>query len=132
MTQARRPGPRRAAPMYTRRGSPAVQRRGTPAAGLSGLEDMLEGVSFHSFMTRVRAGDEAAARELVERFEKVIRREVRLRLYDLRMQRLFDSMDISQSVLTSFFTRASTGQFDLESPEQLVRLLVRMARNKLA
>ena len=51
---------------------------------------------------------------------------------DHRLYRVFDSMDISQSVLTSFFARASTGHFDLETPEQLVNLLMQMTRNKLA
>lgn len=88
--------------------------------------------SFESFMLRVRAGDENAARELVRHYEGVIRREVRLRLEDRRLLRLFDSMDISQSVLTSFFARASSGQFDLETPQQLVGLLIGMTRNKLA
>ena len=37
-----------------------------------------------------------------------------------------------QSVLASFFARAATGEYDLESPEQLVQLLMSMARNKLA
>ena len=32
----------------------------------------------------------------------------------------------------SFFVRASLGQYDLERPEDLARLLVRMARNKVA
>ncbi len=41
-------------------------------------------------------------------------------------------MDISQSVLISFFARASTGHFELETPEQLVNLLMQMTRNKLA
>jgi RNA polymerase sigma-70 factor (ECF subfamily) len=41
-------------------------------------------------------------------------------------------MDVCQSVLASFFVRAATGQYDLNNPEQLVRLLVTMARNKLA
>src|SRR5260370_25686983 len=41
-------------------------------------------------------------------------------------------MDICQSVLSSFFVRAALGQFDLEQPEQLGQLLMRMARNKLA
>ncbi|WP_237722892.1 RNA polymerase sigma factor [Singulisphaera acidiphila] len=83
-------------------------------------------------MTKVRAGDENAARDLVRHYEGVIRREVRLRLEDRRLLRLFDSMDISQSVLTSFFARASSGQFALETPEQLVGLLIGMTRNKLA
>jgi RNA polymerase sigma-70 factor (ECF subfamily) len=41
-------------------------------------------------------------------------------------------MDVSQSVLASFFVRAATGEYDLERPEQLVGLLLTMARNKLA
>jgi RNA polymerase sigma-70 factor (ECF subfamily) len=88
--------------------------------------------TFREFIAKIRSGDEAAARELVRQFEKVIRREVHLRLDDQRAFRLFDSMDISQSVLTSFFARASSGQFDLETPEQLVGLLIGMTRNKVA
>jgi DNA-directed RNA polymerase specialized sigma24 family protein len=88
--------------------------------------------SFHSFIARVRLGDEDAARELVRQFEKVIRREVRLRLDDHRLYRVFDSMDISQSVLTCFFSRASSGNFDLDTPEQLAGLLLKMTRNKVA
>jgi RNA polymerase sigma-70 factor (ECF subfamily) len=93
---------------------------------------MSENGSFNSFMRAIRGGNEDAARELVRRFEGVIRREARLRMEDHRLARLIDSMDISQSVLTSFFARASTGHFDLETPEQLVNLLLRMTRNKLA
>jgi RNA polymerase sigma-70 factor (ECF subfamily) len=40
-------------------------------------------------------------------------------------------MDVCQSVLASFFVRAAAGQYDLTRPEQLVALLVGMARNKL-
>lgn len=93
---------------------------------------MVSAGSFESFMMKVRAGDENAAREFVLHYEGVIRREVRLRLEDRRLLRLFDSMDISQSVLTSFFARASSGQFELETPQQLVGLLIGMTRNKLA
>ena len=59
--------------------------------------------SFCSFMRAIRDGDQDAARELVRRFEGVIRREARLRMEDPRLHRVFDSMDISQSVLISFF-----------------------------
>ena len=41
-------------------------------------------------------------------------------------------MDISQSVLASFFARASSGDFEIESADQLVRLLIGMTRNKPA
>src|SRR5262249_33892073 len=43
-----------------------------------------------------------------------------------------DSMDICQSVLASFFVRAACGQYELQTPEQLLALLTTMARNKLA
>ena len=36
-----------------------------------------------------------------------------------------------QSVPANVFVRAAAGQYDLESPAQLVALLVRMARNRL-
>jgi RNA polymerase sigma factor (sigma-70 family) len=88
--------------------------------------------TFADFMRRVRAGDQQAAADLVRRYEAEIRREVRLRLSDPRLNRAFDSMDICQSVLGSFFVRAALGQYDLESPHQLLKLLMGMARNKLA
>lgn len=88
--------------------------------------------TFQDFIRRVRAGDEEAAVELVRRYEAHIRFEVRLRMTDPRLGRLFDSVDICQSVLASFFARAAAGQYDLDRPEDLRRLLVRMACNKLA
>ena len=87
--------------------------------------------TFAEFLRRVRAGDEHAAAELVRRYEPAIRLEVRLRLGDPRLRRVLDSMDLCQSVLASFFVRAAAGQYDLERPEQLVRLLTAIARNKV-
>jgi RNA polymerase sigma-70 factor (ECF subfamily) len=55
-----------------------------------------------------------------------------MRLADSRLRRVLDSMDLCQSVLASFFLRAAAGQYDLERPDQLVRLLVTIARNKVA
>jgi RNA polymerase sigma-70 factor (ECF subfamily) len=81
---------------------------------------------------RVRAGDEAAAAELVRGYEDAVRRAVRFRLLDGRLRSVLDSTDICQSVFASFFVRAASGQYDLEGPEQLVKVLVAMARNKLA
>jgi RNA polymerase sigma-70 factor (ECF subfamily) len=93
---------------------------------------MTEPIPFEDFIRRIRAGDGQAAEDLVRLYEPLIRREVRLHLEDRRLNRLFDSMDVCQSVLGSFFLRAAAGQYDLERPDQLARLLVRMARNKLA
>jgi RNA polymerase sigma-70 factor (ECF subfamily) len=93
---------------------------------------MTDPTAFATFMRRIRAGDGRAAEELVRLYEPLIRREVRLHLEDRRLSRLFDSMDVCQSVLGSFFLRAAAGQYDLDRPEQLAKLLVTMARNKLA
>jgi RNA polymerase sigma-70 factor (ECF subfamily) len=89
-------------------------------------------IRFSDLMRRVRAGDEEAATAIVRHYEPVIRRVVRIRLVDARLRRVFDSMDICQSVLGSFFVRAALGQYDVETPEQLLKLLTQMARNKLA
>lgn len=86
---------------------------------------------FVDFMVRVRQGDERAAEELVRRYEPLIRREIRGHLEDSRLTRALDSVDISQSVLASFFVRVAAGEYDLHDPSQLVHLLVKMARNKL-
>ncbi len=90
--------------------------------------------SFTELIRRVRAGDDQAAEELVRRYEPEIRLEVRgwLRLRNPKLRRVFDSMDICQAVLASFFVRAAVGEFDIEDPRQLLPLLVGMARNKLA
>jgi RNA polymerase sigma-70 factor (ECF subfamily) len=87
---------------------------------------------FAELIRGVRAGDAAAAEELVRRYEKVVRMEVHCRLTDPRLRRAFDSMDVCQAVLGSFFVRAAWGQYDLDRPEQLLALLREMARRKLA
>src|SRR5947209_16158324 len=92
---------------------------------------MSEPIPFTELIRRVRAGDEQASAELVRLYEPAIRVAVHVRLTDVRLRRLFDSVDICQSVLGIFFARATAGQFELERPEQLVRLLVTMARNRL-
>jgi RNA polymerase sigma-70 factor (ECF subfamily) len=83
-------------------------------------------------MQRVRARDQAAAAELVRRYEGHIRRAVRFQLVDARLRRVFDSMDVCQSVLATFFKRVSEGQYELEHADQLIHLLVRIACNKVA
>jgi DNA-directed RNA polymerase specialized sigma24 family protein len=51
---------------------------------------------------------------------------------DQRLRRTLDSMDICQSVLASFFVRTAIGEYDLQEPQQLIRLLVTMTRHKVA
>jgi RNA polymerase sigma-70 factor (ECF subfamily) len=87
---------------------------------------------FTDLIARVRAGDARAAEELVRRYEPMIRMEIRRHMRDTRLRRTFDSIDVCQSVLGSFFVRASLGQYDLDDPAEVVKLLLGMAHNKLA
>jgi RNA polymerase sigma-70 factor (ECF subfamily) len=93
---------------------------------------MSDAPAFASLIQRIRAGDPEAATNLVRQYEPTIRRVIRFRLVDARLGAAFDSMDICQSVLASFFVRTAAGQFEFHTPDDLVKLLVTMARNKLA
>ena len=57
--------------------------------------------TFQDLIRRVRAGDGQAAVELVRLYEPTIRRVARVPLADSRLQRLFDSQDVCQSVFGS-------------------------------
>src|SRR5262249_20828162 len=85
--------------------------------------------SFRNLIRRLRDGDPDAAAEIVRQYEPEIRRILRVRLSTSRLRKELDSADICQSVMANFFFRAALGQFELESPERLLRLLVTMARN---
>lgn len=87
--------------------------------------------TFPALIERVRAGDSAAAEVLVRRYEPALRREVRFRLRDAAVRRVTGESDVCQMVLASFFGRAALGQFDLDSPADLLNLLMQIARNKV-
>ena len=86
---------------------------------------------FRELLSQARKGSPAAAEEMIRRYESEIRREVHLRLTDPRLRRLLESMDICQSVMASFFVRLWAGQYEIEYPGQLVRLLLSMTKHKL-
>ena len=88
--------------------------------------------SFDELIRRVGSGDEQAAAQLVRDFEPVVRRVLRSRLRGGRRGSEFDSMDICQSVLAIFFVRVAAGQYDLKEPDDLIKLLLTMTRNKVA
>ena len=87
--------------------------------------------NFAELIQQVRQGDQEAATRLVKEYEPMIRRSVRLRIGDTRLKSTFDSMDICQSVFASFFVRAASGQYELDTASDLLNLLTRMAQNKL-
>jgi ECF sigma factor len=84
-----------------------------------------------ALLARVRQGDEDAAQLLVQRYESAIRVAVRTNLSDPRLRRQFDSLDVCQSVLASFFFHLTSGAYDLSVPAQLSALLAKMAQNKV-
>ncbi|MDP7014777.1 MAG: sigma-70 family RNA polymerase sigma factor [Pirellulaceae bacterium] len=91
----------------------------------------LNQIEFEALVARVRAGDQEAATELVRVYEPEIRREVRLRLTSAQLRRTLDSVDICQSVFGRFFIKAALGELEFDHPQQLLRLLCQMARNKV-
>jgi RNA polymerase sigma factor (sigma-70 family) len=92
---------------------------------------MSEGATFRDLLRRIRGGDQEAARQLAQRYEPAIRQAAHAPLHDLRLRHLLDSMDICQAVLIEFFVRAADGQFELNEPDELLRLFVTMARNEV-
>lgn len=87
--------------------------------------------SFQVLIERLRRGDEQAAAELVDQYGPEVQRYVRFRLFSSNLRRFVDSLDVSQSVLARFFVQLEAGEIDLQGPQQLRKLLLTMARNKL-
>ena len=92
---------------------------------------MAETQDISILVRRIRAGDDKAAEELLERYGNVFLRTVRLRLENTSMRRLVDSEDIRQSVFGSLFVRLRLGQYELSNDRDLINLLFKMAHNKL-
>jgi RNA polymerase sigma factor (sigma-70 family) len=91
---------------------------------------------FQELIRLARIGDEAAATQLAQEFEPFIRRFVRFRMRGRsdhnRLRPEVDSADICQSIFKSLFVGLRDGQFELDRPEQLHRLLAAMVRFKVA
>jgi hypothetical protein len=80
---------------------------------------------------RVQAGDEQVVFHRVRGYEQRIYRVDRVRLTGLRMRRQLNSMDVCQFVLANFFAHAALGDFEQQSPRQLVALLATIAKNQV-
>ena len=88
---------------------------------------------FPELLRRVRAGDQAAAAELVGEYESTIRPRRADKGWSTPGSRGSSTRWTSASRSWEFLLPGlRLGQFDLERPDDLVRLLVTMARNKLA
>src|SRR5262249_50808454 len=105
--------------------------RGHQGAARRWRMTMTNGATLRTLLDRVRAGDQQAATELVRRYEPALQRAIRLRLRDRQLRRLLDSSDICQAVFLRFFARVATDHYDLDTPEQVLKLLATMARNQV-
>lgn len=86
-------------------------------------------------LQRLRAGDRVAAGDLWIRFEPEIRRMLQVRLWQSGLRGREETEDRLQSVALLFFDRLDRGKLDerlndLESPEELLNLLKKMAAGK--
>lgn len=88
-------------------------------------------VAFAALMERLAAEEPEAADDVVREFEPEIHRFIRFRLNAPQLRRMVETDDISQSVFARFFVDVRRGVVQPKSPDQLKRLLLRMARNKL-
>jgi RNA polymerase sigma factor (sigma-70 family) len=87
--------------------------------------------SFRALIQRVRQGNEEAAAQLHQIYGPQIQRIIRVRLTNRGLRRQLDSLDICQSVFANFFVRMALGQYDISDAAELMKLLSRMARNRL-
>jgi RNA polymerase sigma factor (sigma-70 family) len=92
---------------------------------------MPEELSFQELLSRVRRGDNDAATELLNRYGDAVRRVARQRLRRSRLRHRLDSVDVLQSVMKSFLMRYAgpDNQWKIDTPEQLINLLLDMAGN---
>src|SRR5262245_41359667 len=85
---------------------------------------------FQSLLRELQAGSEDAARELAATYREHVLRCVR-RTLRRKMRQQFDSLDLAQLVWASVFI-APVRLAEIQSPEQFVRFLAGVARNKVA
>ncbi len=93
-------------------------------------EDMLSLLSDKSLLRRFRLGQEDAATELYRRYAPRVHGLAR-RQFSSRMARRVDADDIVQSVFCAFFQAVRKGYYDVPDGEDLWRLLLVIALNKV-
>lgn len=76
-----------------------------------------------------RSGDQDAAKKLFERYVEKLVALAKRRISE-RLSARIDAEDVVQSVFRTFFLRAREGQFKIQDPDDLCRLLARMTVHK--
>jgi RNA polymerase sigma-70 factor (ECF subfamily) len=99
-------------------------RRGDPKAALEA------GQSDHSLLRRFRLGSEDAATALYFRYANRLRALAESK-FPTKLARRVDAEDIVQSVFRSFFQHAKRGLYDVPAGEELWKILLVIALNKI-
>ncbi|NUQ66303.1 MAG: RNA polymerase subunit sigma-24 [Pirellulales bacterium] len=87
---------------------------------------------FSELIRRVQGGDTAAVEEFLGRYEGAIRREIRFLLLDARLRQVVSESDVCQSVVIRFLVGLWSGKYEIGQPEELVGLLKKMVRARVA
>jgi RNA polymerase sigma-70 factor (ECF subfamily) len=85
---------------------------------------------FSDCLERAKAGDPAAIRRFLSRFEKEVRIMVRARL-PRKLRSRFDSVDFVQAVWQSFFSDLNHHELNFDSERHLRKFLAGVVRNKV-
>src|SRR6266404_4856280 len=85
--------------------------------------------SFADVMARLRAGDQAAAREIFQRFVDKLLRLARSH-FDAVLRRKVDPEDVVQSAYKSFFLRYGAGKLEIRDWDNLWGLLTMITLRK--
>ena len=101
-----------------------------PAAGTGGPPQPMDAVSDHSLVRRYRRGSQDAATQLYLRYARRLRGLARARI-GAELAPLVDADDLVQSVFGSFFRRADSGDYDVPGGEELWKLFLVIALNKI-
>lgn len=88
--------------------------------------------NFSELIGRVRGGDSTAVGEFLGQYEDAIRREIRFLLLDARLRRIVSESDVCQSVMFRFLVGLWSGQYEVQQPEELMGLLRKMVRCRVA
>jgi len=86
--------------------------------------------AFEKRLMRLRSGEPEEVEWFVRQYEPYIRRAVRFRLSRTALKAIADSVDVCQSVLSSFLLRLSAGDYQIECEQHLKHLLISIANKK--
>jgi len=83
-------------------------------------------------MDRLRSDDPASLQLLLDEYGDALRREIRFTLLDARLRQFVGDSDVYQSVVVRFFVGMKDGDFEVRTPDDLMRLLKGIARKRVA